>query len=217
MILVATGLRREARLLAGSDIRTVIGGGVSEALALRLAFAPGVQAVLSAGLAGALATDLAPGDCVIATGVVDGADYIAADWAWGTALSNRLPHARRCVIAGADRILACVGEKAALRTQSGAEAVDMESHVAARFARARCIPFAAVRIISDGADRNLPEAARGGMRGDGRMDGGAVIRMLLREPGQLGPLLRTAREAETAFRALARLRGALGGRFALPG
>jgi hypothetical protein len=93
----------------------------------------------------------------------------------------------------------------------------MESHVAARFARARNIPFAAVRIISDGADRNLPEAVRCGVRADGRMDGGAVIKVLLRKPGQLGALLRTAREAETAFRVLAGLRGALGERFALPG
>ena len=82
--------------------------------------------------------------------------------------------------------------KAALHSATGALAVDMESHVAAAFAAAHGLPFAALRVISDGADRALPKAAQAGMKPDGGMD----------VPRQLPALIRTGREAEVAFRQL---------------
>ena len=91
-----------------------------------------------------------------------------------------------------------------LHRDSGAIAVDMESHLAARVARRHGLPFAAARVISDAAQRTLPPAARVGMRLDGGVDLSAVLGSLLMQPWQLPALMRTGWEAEQAFRALLR-------------
>ncbi len=108
-------------------------------------------------------------------------------------------------IAGSDVMVVDAAAKAALHAATGALAVDMESHVAAAFAAEHGIPFAALRVISDGADRALPKAAQAGMKADGGMDVLAVVKALARDPRQLPALIRTGREAEVAFRRLALL------------
>ena len=108
-------------------------------------------------------------------------------------------------IAASDVMVVDAAAKAALHAATGALAVDMESHVAAAFAAAHGLPFAALRVISDGADRALPKAAQAGMKADGGMDVLAVLRALARDPGQLPALIRTGLEAEVAFRQLALL------------
>ena len=66
MILVATGLKREARILAGPGVHVVAGGGDSARLERELAAAAGeASAVISMGLCGALAEGLKPGDWVV--------------------------------------------------------------------------------------------------------------------------------------------------------
>ena len=107
-------------------------------------------------------------------------------------------------------------EKARLYRETGALAVDMESHVASRIAARRGLPFAALRIISDAADMTLPPAALVGMRPDGGVASGAILRSLARHPGQLPALIRLGRDAGTAFRVLggvhdALRRGGIGG------
>lgn len=67
MILVATGLKREARILAGLGLQVVAGGGDGARLERELeAAAAGAEAVISMGLCGALAGELKPGDWVVA-------------------------------------------------------------------------------------------------------------------------------------------------------
>ena len=71
MILIATGLKREARILAGPDARVVAGGGDAARLEREFeAGAVGAKAIISMGLCGALAPDLQPGDWVVADRVV---------------------------------------------------------------------------------------------------------------------------------------------------
>ena len=113
-------------------------------------------------------------------------------------------------VLGSDAMVVDAAAKRALFEASGALAVDMESHIAARVAARRGLPFACARVISDGADRALPPAAQAGMRQDGGVDGLAVLRSLAADPRQLPALIRTAMEAETAFRALFRGRQLLG-------
>ena len=108
-------------------------------------------------------------------------------------------------IAGSDAMVVDAVGKAALHIATGALAVDMESHVAAAFAAVHKLPFAALRVISDGADRALPKAAQAGMKPDGGMDVLAVLKALARDPRQLPALIRTGLEAEVAFRQLALL------------
>jgi hopanoid-associated phosphorylase len=204
-ILAATGLKREAKILAGPGVLAIPGGGRSAALEAALTVAAaGASGVISIGIAGALADGLSPGDWVVADAVVARGDLLAADAAWREALAARLPSARTGRFLGSDAMLADAAEKRRAHAASGAIAVDMESHVAARVAHRLGLPFAAARVISDAADRSLPAAARVGMRPDGGMALGPVLAALVRDPTQLASLIRTGLEAERAFRALER-------------
>lgn len=205
MILAATGLLREARILEGGHgrgaaLRVIVGGGDRERLEAALGrAAPAAHGIISIGIAGALAPGLRPGDWVVA----DAVGEIPADPGWAARLAEALG-ARRGSIAGADVMIAEASGKAALYRATGALAVDMESHVAASVAERHGLAFAAARVISDAADRSLPPAARVGMRPDGGMDLPAVLRSLAADPRQLPALIRTGVEAECAFRALLR-------------
>ena len=110
-------------------------------------------------------------------------------------------------IAAGDHMIVTAADKAALYRKTAALAVDMESHVAARFAAEHGLPFAALRVISDTADRDLPKAVLAGMKPDGAMDLFGVLKALVRHPRQLPALIRTGRDAEVAFRRLALLGG----------
>lgn len=210
MILAVTGLQREARILAGPGIEVVAGGGD---LDLRAA---GKQGVISIGIAGALAPGLKPGDWVVADAVRDRDELLPTDRDWTARLASRLPAARRGVFCGDDAIAATAVQKAALHRATGAIAVDMESHRAARAAQRHSLPFVAARVISDAAHRTLPLAARVGMKSDGNVDLPAVVRSLLLAPWQLPALIRTGLEAEAAFRALLRGHRMLGPGLASP-
>lgn len=124
-------------------------------------------------------------------------------------LVHHLPEAHAGTIVGAATIIGSAAEKAALYAQTGAIAVDMESHIAARVAARHGLPFAILRTISDTADHALPPAALVGMNPDGSVALGAILKSLAKNPAQLPALLRTGRDAGAAFRALGRALGAL--------
>ena len=78
--------------------------------------------------------------------------------------SQRIALGRRRVVrgglAGVEEVVVAQACKAALRSETGAAAVDMESHIAAAYAAEAGLPFAALRVISDPASRALPALAR---------------------------------------------------------
>ena len=202
-LLAATGLRREAAILAGPGLTVVPGGGQSEALERALVAAgDGCSAVISIGLAGALAEGLAPGDWVVADAVLVDGEPMSVHGPWRDALAARLSAAQTGLFLGSDAMLIRAADKRRAHAATGAIAVDMESHVAARVARRLRLPFAAARVISDGADRSLPPAVSVAMRPNGGMALGAVLAALARDPAQLPALIRTGLEAGAAFRAL---------------
>jgi len=196
-------------------------------------------AILSSGLAGALDPSLKVGDVVIgecsvplpstvlpersrdsSSSEVEKKPRLRSaaplDCARGErelALADRLKQliqgARMGMITGSDYPFATAEMKADLFAESGALAVDMESHVAACVAKRHGLPFAALRVVSDAADTTLPPAALAGMRPDGGIAIGAVIASLVQNPAQLPALIRTARDAEKAFRALRRVHDTL--------
>jgi adenosylhomocysteine nucleosidase len=215
MILVATGLKREARILGGPSAQVVAGGGDRGRLELELeGAAKRAAAIISIGLGGALAADLKPGDWVVASGVIqslEGRDKAApTDSGWTASLLGMLPGARIGVILGSDFMISDRQAKAYAHLASGAAIVDMESHVVAAVAARYGLPFAVARVVSDAADRTLPAAAQVGMGVDGGMDVLAVIKALAADPRQLPGLIRVGLEAETAFRRLSRGRDLLG-------
>jgi hopanoid-associated phosphorylase len=217
-ILVACGLKREARIFERAGFVAIAGGGdraALEAALERAVVAGGIEAIWSAGIGGALDPTLKPGDLVIGTlfSRESGSpepqapspatlDPRLRGGAVGR-LATLLPQARVGTVIGCDTIAATVAEKRALR-ETGAIAVDMESHIAACVAERHALPFAILRAISDGADHVLPPAALVGMNPDGSMALGAVLASLARNPRQLRALIRTGRDAEAAFRALER-------------
>jgi adenosylhomocysteine nucleosidase len=210
-ILIATGLRREARLMAGPGVTVIAGGGDAARLERDLdALAGSATAILSSGLAGALDPELRIGDVVIG-GEQPGTASLRASIALRHKLGSLVQEAHAGLVLGSDTPIANAGEKAALHRTIGALAADMESHVAARVAARHSLPFAAVRVISDAADATLPPAALVGMRPDGGIAIGAILASLARNPGQIPALIRTARDAEKAFGALGRLHDMLRG------
>jgi len=199
-ILIATGMAKEARLMAASGVIVIAGGGDGARLERALeAASADARLIVSSGLAGALRADLAVGDIVL-----DGPAALLA------ALRNALPHAHVGAVLGSDVPVASVAAKAEAG-RNGALAVDMESHIARKVAARHGLPCLIARVISDGADRALPPAALVGMRPDGGIALGAVLASLLRHPVQLPALIRTARDADRAFRALGRLHHAFAG------
>jgi hopanoid-associated phosphorylase len=207
-ILAATGLKREARILAAPGVLAIPGGGRSAALeAALLAAAEGATGIISIGLAGALAAGLAPGDWVVAEAVIAEGERLPTAPFWRETLLGVLPGARAGAFLGAEAMVTEAADKARLHEETGALAVDMESHVAARAALRLGLPFAAARVISDAADRSLPRAVTVGMRPDGGMALGPVLAALARDPRQAPGLVRTGLETERAFRALRRAGG----------
>lgn len=210
-VLAVTGLRAEARIASGSGIATLSGGGDATRLALLLqgSLASGARAVISFGIAGGLLPGLQAGDIVIADAVHDGETSWQTDARWCGRLRQALPFARKGTLAGSDIAVPGLDAKAALQRRSGAVAVDMESHIAARLAAQYHVPFVALRVVADPAERSLPQAALVGMSSDGRTDIGAVLRALARRPGDVPALIRTALDARAAFATLRRARQAL--------
>lgn len=207
-VLAVVGMVREAQIIAGEGVSAVIGAGNSaeleEWLELALERLP-VLGLISFGVCGALDARLKPGDLLIGASVVSGDQRWIADTDWTIRLAQALPFAILVKITAGDVMVGSVAAKRALYEQTGAVAVDMESHIVARTAQRHALPFAVVRAVSDAADHALPPAALAGLGPDGRPNIAAVLRSLVAQPGQLPALLRTARDAEAAFRTLDRL------------
>jgi adenosylhomocysteine nucleosidase len=215
-VVAATGLALEARIAAGSGVVAVAGGMNAPMFerALEREAARGAAGIISFGIAGALAEELAPGTWIVARGVHTRDRYRPCDAAWVEALAMRLPGARVADIAACDQPLADSMAKHALHAATSAVAVDTESHVASAVAAVHSLPFAAFRVIADPARRSLPPAACVGVKTGGTIDVAAVMRSLARLPSQGPLLLRTAVDARAAFAALRRGRRLLGPRLA---
>lgn len=216
-VLAVTGLAAEARIASGTGVTTLSGGGdpVRLALLLQAALANGAKAVISFGIAGGLQPGLKPGTTIIGR-VIDGGDLrTKADLAWIERLAAALPHALVTDLAGVDAAVCGTDSKSRLHRATGAAAVDMESHIAARLAAQHGVPFAALRTIADPAERTVPSCAAVGMKPDGSTNVPAVLRKLGRNPGELPDLIRTALDARAALVALVRNRERLCSLFGL--
>ncbi|MEZ0251214.1 MAG: phosphorylase [Methylobacteriaceae bacterium] len=220
VVLAVAGLAREARIAAGPGVEALQAGGRPDRLRALLdgRSVDGVRAIVSFGIAGGLDPALVPGDVVVAAGI----------WTESGAGPRRLP-ASEPIIAGFRARLSGLGSrvvvadlagveaavmtpeaKAALRARTGAAAVDMESQVAAAYAAAHDLPFAALRVVCDPAERALPAFAAKALKPNGDPDIGAVLGALVRREAGIGALVRLARDSGEAFRSLGRARALLG-------
>jgi adenosylhomocysteine nucleosidase len=206
--LIVSGLKREAAIVAGPDAISACGDGPTLRSRLdELADRP-LRMVVSFGICGGLDPTLRRGDIVLGTEVVSGGENVTTDAALTQALERRLSESGERVIRGkvaaADAPILTAKEKSALRNATGAVAVDMESLAAGRFARARGVPFAVLRAVSDPADRNLPPLVLAAVDPAGGVNVGPLIAGLIRSPGELRGLIAAAIDSAAAFRALRR-------------
>ena len=209
-IVAVTSLALEARIALGSGVSVVCSPTSRLAADLESAVARGASGIISFGIAGGLAPELRAGHWVVASAIRTGQQLFPTDRAWTRSLLDRLPGALHADIVGVDAPLAEPGEKRSLHVQTGAAAVDTESHIAARIAAAHQIPFAACRTIIDAVERPLPPAALVGLRPDGTPDVAAVFHSVLKQPRQLPALARIALDAWIARTALGSGRRMLG-------
>lgn len=226
--LVVVGMEDERRIAAGEDVEVVVGAANAALLRERLGTLDPARlcAVYSFGVAGGLDPELPPGTLLLSTRVsaqrVGGdAGLPAASWPADAAL---LAAARRRAAAagipvrtghflGSD-LEARDNPEAGndpLHAQTGADIIDNESHIAAKFAHASGLPFLAIRAVSDSVTHPLPPAALIALNPeDGSPNLPAIAWSLIRHPLQLPALLRTAREYRKALDALQAFRRKVG-------
>ena len=92
LVVGAVGMAFEARIAAGLGTSVICSGdGRNLAATLERAIASGRCGLVSFGIAGGLASGLRPGDCVVASEIVDGEKRIATDRAWSQRLLQTSP------------------------------------------------------------------------------------------------------------------------------
>ncbi len=165
----------------------------------------GVAALLSFGTAGGLDPALSAGAVVCPQRVLymDG-HVVEADAAWRARLVARCADIELIdgMILTTRQTLLNSGIKYLARTQSQAVAVDQESSAIADVARARGLPFLALRAIVDDAEATLPLAVVDGVDAYGRARPLAMIGGLLQSPWQISKLPGLARAFADARRSL---------------
>ena len=222
-VLIVTGLVQEARIAAGPGMAVICSSSDPRQLRALLATLDptSFRGVISFGVAGGLDPALKSGDVVVATEVLAG----DARWLAGLALNEELIASvalgrRRVVrggLAGVEQVIVAQAGKASLRSETGAAAVDMESHIAAAYAAEAGLPFAALRVISDPASRALPALAMSAIKPNGDIDLRKVLRGVARNPLSLRALVSTGIDFNRALRSLRGCRSfLLGGETLVP-
>jgi nucleoside phosphorylase len=164
--------------------------------------AGGVDAIVAAGLAGALRAPYRCGDVIVARRAqsVSSGSFIASD-------TRLVDVASRCgataidVLVCVDRVAGRVEEKRRLSGQG--DAVDMESFRILEEARRRRIPAVAIRVIGDGPAESLPLDFDQAVRPDGTVKSMNLLGQALRAPSRWPALIAFGYRQRRAVRALA--------------
>lgn len=220
---IVTGMVLEARLLtdAFKDIPAaerplIAASGPSRQRAYDTArelAGQGATALMSCGLAGALAPELKTGDVIVADRLLtEGKPALSCTSAWVTALAKAGPPTP---LYSAGVAAATPVEKRAVAAAHGAAAVDMESYGVGQAARELGLPCVALRAIADDANRAIPPAALKGLKADGATDPWAVLKAMAASPGQIRGVLAVAGDSRRASKALRRVALALAPAFGL--
>jgi adenosylhomocysteine nucleosidase len=214
-VLIVTGLVQEARIAAGPGLTVICSSSDPQQLReLLTVFDPTtIRGVISFGVAGGLDPTLKSGDVVMATEVLAGDTRWLVDLAFNESLVASMGLGRRRIVrgrlAGAEQVVAARHLKEALHLETGAAAVDMESHIAAAYAAEARLPFAALRVVSDPAHRALPSLAMAAIKPNGGIDLRKVLGSIARNPLTLPDLVSTGIDFNRALRSLRGCRGFL--------
>ena len=103
----------------------------------------------------------------------------------------------------ADRIATTVAEKKKLRTETGADAVEMESGAIHAVCRERGLACVTVRVITDAADEDLPLDFNALAKPDRSLEFGKLAWAVARSPGKIGALWELQKKTSFAAKQLA--------------
>lgn len=197
---VVTGLQAEARWLGKAGFMVRVGGGTPHGArqAAQALVAEGAQALLSFGLAGGLKPGLKPGTVLVPPVIITARRTYRCDWALTQFLGGETSGA---LLAG-EKIVTTAHNKTSLFFRFQAVAVDLESGAVAEIATQNAMPFAALRAVTDPAERDLPPASLVALKEDGSLALGPLLKSLLRQPGQIPGLMAVGRDAKAARHAL---------------
>jgi len=222
-VIIVVGLAFEARIAAGPGVHVICSGDgrnlaakLTAAIAEARSLVRGCPGIISFGVAGGLAPELRPGTCVVGSAVLSESNRMPTSREWSQKLLQAIPGAVSGMLLGVAAPVVHPDEKRALYLQTGAIAVDMESHTVAAVGLSHELPVAAIRVITDPAKRALPASAVAAMRANGTTDIAAMLRSALSRPRELPALFRTALDARAARASLVRGRSLLGPAFTLP-
>src|SRR5579883_516654 len=211
-VLVVVGLAQEAQIAQGPGVIVVMSDSDPAHLRALLASfqASSVRAVVSFGIAGGLDVNTVPGTLMVANEVVATAG--GQTWTPDPALSAEIMARLQAgnvpasfgLFAGSDTLSAddTPAAKLATKQATGADEVDMESHIAAAFAQANALPFAALRAVADPQSVGLPPAALLPIQSNGQPDILAILGSVVTDPSQIPLLLQTYADSQASFTAL---------------
>jgi adenosylhomocysteine nucleosidase len=92
-----------------------------------------------------------------------------------------------------------IDERRQLYDQTNCQVIDDETLSVAQFAQARGIPCIGLRVVSDGAEDNLPPAVINALNPDGSNNIEAIIASVISDPEQIPALIKTAKEFELSI------------------
>jgi adenosylhomocysteine nucleosidase len=198
-LLVCFALKEEAapfqKLAAGrsgvSLLLTGIGRKNAEKSVREFLAAHSPELVLTCGFAGGLNPDLKLGDVAF--------DLSDSELRAQLLAAGAKPAKMFC----ADRIATTVAEKAKLRADTGADAVEMESGAIHAVCRECGISCATVRVISDTAGEDLPLDFNVLAKPDQNLDYGKLAWAIAKAPGKIGALLKLQKSTRYAAEQLA--------------
>jgi adenosylhomocysteine nucleosidase len=216
-VVAVAGLAFEARIAARAGTRVVCSGdGQTLAAAIDRAVGKDCRGLVSFGVAGGLSPELRCGTCVVGSAILSHAARYPTDERWSRNLLRAIPHGIYAAIIGVPAPVIQPDDKHALFRNTGAVAVDTESHVVASVACALGLPMVAVRVIIDPAAHTLPKSTLAAVRPDGSVSVAAVIAAATKDPAELVALPRIALAAHAARATLVRTCRLLGPGFGLP-
>ena len=204
---IIVGMQAEARFVGTAahhmGFRIAVGGGTATGAeeAARRLVAEGALGLVSIGLSGGLQPSLPAGRVLIPTAIVlETGQRIPTDPELNQLLGGPTPH----TILGRDQVAVDVLTKKILWTRTGGAAVDMESGSVARVAVEFGLPCAAIRVICDPANRQLPPAAVTALDSGGKIRLWTILQAVATQPSQVPSLIGLATDAFAARRAIIR-------------